>query len=83
MKTPRGPLVGSVALGILSSACCIGPLVFATLGIAGAAAAQRLEPLRPHFLVATYVLTKKIAESVSKTGFEASVKTPVEVPKAK
>lgn len=26
---------------------------------------------------------KKIAESVSKTGFEASVKTPVEVPKAK
>lgn len=26
---------------------------------------------------------KKIAESVSKTGFEASVKPPVEVPKAK
>lgn len=56
MKTPRGSLLGSVALGILSSACCIGPLVFATLGIAGAAGAQRLEPLRPYLLVATYVL---------------------------
>lgn len=56
MKTPGAPLLGSVALGILSSACCIGPLVFATLGIAGAAAAQRLEPLRPYFLVATYAL---------------------------
>ncbi|MBP6702264.1 MAG: mercuric transport protein [Vicinamibacteria bacterium] len=56
MKRPRVPLLGSVALGILSSACCIGPLVFATLGIAGAAAAQRLEPLRPYLLLATYAL---------------------------
>lgn len=56
MKTPRATLFGSVALGVLSSACCIGPLVFAALGIAGAAAAQRLEPLRPYFLVATYGL---------------------------
>ena len=56
MKTSRSTLFGSVALGVLSSACCIGPLVFATLGIAGAAAAQRLEPLRPYLLVATYGL---------------------------
>ena len=56
MKTPRATLAGSVALGVLSSACCIGPLFFATLGIAGAAAAQRLEPLRPYLLVATYGL---------------------------
>lgn len=56
MKTPRATLVSSVALGVLSAACCIGPLVFATLGIAGAAAAQRLEPLRPYLLVATYGL---------------------------
>ena len=56
MKTPRATLVSSVALGVLSSACCIGPLVFATLGIAGAAAAQRLEPLRPYLLAATYGL---------------------------
>lgn len=56
MKNPRATLFSSVALGVLSSACCIGPLVFATLGIAGAAAAQRLEPLRPYLLVATYGL---------------------------
>ena len=56
MKTPRSTLFGSVALGVLSSACCIGPLVFASLGIAGAAAAQRLEPLRPYLLMATYGL---------------------------
>ena len=56
MKTPGATLFGSVALGVLASACCIGPLVFAALGIAGAAAAQRLEPLRPYFLVATYGL---------------------------
>lgn len=56
MKAARSSLFGSIALGVLSSACCIGPLVFASLGIAGAAAAQRLEPLRPYLLVATYGL---------------------------
>jgi len=56
MKARRGTLVGSVVLGVLSSACCIGPLVFASLGIAGAAAATRLEPLRPYLLVATYAV---------------------------
>jgi hypothetical protein len=45
MKTRGVTLAGSVIGGILASACCIGPLVFALLGI----------------------------QSVSKTGFEASV----------
>src|SRR5216683_181831 len=49
-------LAGSVIGGILASLCCIGPLVFALLGISGAAFAQRFEPLRPYFLVATYAL---------------------------
>ena len=49
-------LAGSVIGGILASVCCIGPLVFALLGISGAAFAQRFEPLRPYFLVATYAL---------------------------
>ena len=42
--------------GILASACCIGPLLFASLGISGAAFAHRLEPLRPYLLVVTYGL---------------------------
>lgn len=49
-------LAGSVVGGILASACCIGPLVFALLGISGAALAQRFEPFRPYFLVLTYAL---------------------------
>jgi len=45
-----------MAGGILASACCIGPVVFAILGVSGAALAQRLEPLRPCLLVLTYGL---------------------------
>ena len=56
MKTRAVTLAGSVVGGILASACCIGPLVFALLGISGAAFAQRFEPLRPYFLIATYAL---------------------------
>ena len=54
MKTQGVTLAGSVIGGILASVCCIGPLVFALLGISGAAFAQRFEPLRPYLLVATY-----------------------------
>ena len=56
MKAQGVTLVGSVIGGILASVCCIGPLVFALLGISGAAFAQRFEPLRPYLLVATYSL---------------------------
>jgi mercuric ion transport protein len=43
---------------LLASACCIGPVLFAVLGISGAAAAatHRLEPFRPYFLVLTFGL---------------------------
>ena len=53
MKAQGVTLVGSMIGGSLASVCCIGPLVFALLGISGAAFAQRFEPLRPYFLVAT------------------------------
>lgn len=56
MKAQGMTLVASVISGILASICCIGPLVFALLGISGAAFAQRFEPLRPYFLVVTYGL---------------------------
>jgi mercuric ion transport protein len=56
MKAQGVTLTGSVIGGILASVCCIGPLVFALLGISGAAVAQRFEPLRPYLLVATYAL---------------------------
>lgn len=56
MRTRSAVLAGSVVSGVLASACCIGPLVLALLGISGAAFAQRFEPLRPYLLAATYGL---------------------------
>ncbi len=49
MKARGVTLAGSVLGGILASVCCIGPLVFALLGISRAAFAQSFE--RPYFLV--------------------------------
>lgn len=56
MNAQGATLAGSIASGILASACCLGPLVLSLLGISGAAVAQRFEPLRPYLLVLTYGL---------------------------
>ena len=56
MRARSVTLWGSMAGGILASACCIGPVVFALLGVSGAVLAQRLEPLRTYLLVLTYGL---------------------------
>ena len=50
----RGMLaaVGAVGAGFLASLCCIGPVLFVTLGV-GAGLASRFEPLRPLFTVLT------------------------------
>ena len=125
MKNRGVTLAGSVIAGILASACCIGPLVFALLGISGpgeACAMPRANRVGKAMLwiaAAVVLLTtacggcvasvniqlkrtegvsayevslekaeadvtydpaktdpKRIAESVSKTGFEASVREP-------
>jgi mercuric ion transport protein len=56
VRIERATAAGSVVSGILASACCIGPVVFALLGMSGAAMAHRLEPFRPYLLVATYAM---------------------------
>lgn len=56
MRARGAALAGSIVGGVLASACCLGPFVFALLGISGAAGAHRFEPLRPYFLVSTYGL---------------------------
>ncbi len=56
MRVERAAAAGSVVSAVLASACCIGPLLFAVLGISGAAFARRFEPFRPYLLVATYGL---------------------------
>lgn len=46
-------LVGALAAGLAASACCLGPLVLAIVGIGGAASALALAPYRPYLLVLT------------------------------
>lgn len=47
---------GSIAAAVLASACCVGPLILALLGIGGGALLVKLEPLRPLFMVVTVAL---------------------------
>lgn len=50
----RGVLASAAAVGaaFLASACCIGPLLFVTLGV-GAGLAAWMEPVRPLFVALT------------------------------
>ena len=48
--------VSSVISALVASACCIGPLVLALLGIGGGALLVKFEPYRPYFMVATFAL---------------------------
>ena len=56
MRVESAAAAGSVVSGILASACCFGPLVFALLGISGAAFVHRFEPFRPYLLVVSYAM---------------------------
>ncbi len=47
--------LGAIGAALLASLCCIGPLLFVTLGV-GAGLASAFEPLRPVFTVATVAL---------------------------
>ena len=50
-KVQKTTLVGSVLTAILASICCIGPLVFAVLGISGAGFIMKFEAYRTLFIV--------------------------------
>jgi mercuric ion transport protein len=57
-RRPRRPAIavlGAIGAAFLASLCCIGPLLFVTLGV-GAGLASRFEPLRPYFTVLSLVL---------------------------
>lgn len=68
----RGLLVsaGAVVAAFLASLCCVGPLVFVTLGI-GAGLASRFEPLRPLFTILTLGLLAVGFYTVYGAGFNA------------
>ncbi len=47
---------GAVLSAFVASACCVGPLVLALLGIGGGALLAKFEPYRPLFTVVTVAL---------------------------
>lgn len=49
-KAQRATLVSSVISALLASICCIGPVVFALLGVSGVAFIQKFEVYRPIFI---------------------------------
>jgi mercuric ion transport protein len=46
----KAALIGSVLSAGLASACCIGPVLLALLGISGAGLLLNLEAYRPYFI---------------------------------
>jgi len=82
MRARTATLAASVLGGFLASVCCIVPLVFAMLGLTGAAFALRFEPLRPYFLLLTYgllggafYLTYRPAKAACEPGEDCGVPT--------
>ncbi len=47
---------GAILSAFLASACCIGPVVFALLGLGGAGLLVEFEPYRPYFMALTFAL---------------------------
>ena len=52
-KWTAASVAGAVVSAFLASLCCLGPLVFAVLGIGGAGLLVKFEPYRPYFRVLT------------------------------
>ena len=50
-----GTSFGAIAAASMASLCCIGPVLFVTLGV-GAGFARMFEPLRPVFTILTVAL---------------------------
>lgn len=55
-KAQKATLLGSIAASLIASTCCIGPVVFAVLGISSAGLLTKMEPYRPILTVTTLAL---------------------------
>jgi mercuric ion transport protein len=55
-KLAAASIGGAVAAAFAASLCCIGPLVFAALGIGGAGLLVRFEAYRPYLATLTVIL---------------------------
>lgn len=50
-----GTSLGAIAAAFLASLCCMGPVLFVTIGV-GAGLARQFEPFRPVFTILTVAL---------------------------
>lgn len=48
--------ISSIVSAFIASICCVGPLVFALLGLGGAGLLVKFEPYRPYFIAVTFAL---------------------------
>lgn len=78
-----GSLIGAIVSAFLASLCCVGPLVFAVLGLGGAGLLLKLEPYRPYFTVITlallaggFFLTYRNPKSAAPTGDDCGCEQP-------
>jgi len=55
-KTQKATLVGGIIAAIGASACCIGPVIFAILGVSSAGLLTKFEPYRPYMIGVTLIL---------------------------
>lgn len=63
--------VGSILAAFIASACCVGPLAFALLGLGGAGLLLKFEPYRPYFIALTAALLG--------TGFYLTYREPIAI----
>lgn len=83
-KTQKATLIGSLVAGFLASICCIGPVVFAILGLSGVTFIQKIEQYRTIFIGVSALLLgiafyftyrKKPAEECDPESFCANPKS--------
>jgi mercuric ion transport protein len=55
-KKSKSLLFGSIVASLFASACCIGPIIFAVLGISSAGLLSKFEPYRGLISLATIIL---------------------------
>lgn len=46
-KAQKVTLLGSIIAAIVASTCCVGPVIFALLGVSSAGLLTKMEPYRP------------------------------------
>lgn len=55
-KAQKATLISGIFASIAAASCCIGPVLFAVLGVSSAGFLSKMEPYRPYLTVITIIL---------------------------